>query len=119
MEKTINIIESLSLFNNLSFTKKQWDIILKGCGCPKSTHFWSALKQFCIVKEGKFFTLVDLNAEIFANVWHAYCKVNRESVNKCYRKKQVRAKLASNPIKHTTFYNVNGVILTENPYINE
>ena len=44
------VVERLSQFNNLSFTKKQWDIILKGCGCPKSSYFWAALRQDNLIK---------------------------------------------------------------------
>lgn len=38
MVETKKVVESLSQFNNLILTKKQWDIIFKGCGMPKSAY---------------------------------------------------------------------------------
>ena len=66
------VVERLSQFNNRSFTKKQWDIILAGCGCPKSSHFWTALKQNNIVKYTKLFTLVNIDNNSFADILHQY-----------------------------------------------
>lgn len=92
MTNHLNIVEKLSLFNNMSFTKKQWDIVLKGCGCPKSSHFWAALKTYNLQKNHRMFTLVDINAESFDKVWTLYCKSNRASVKKAYDKEKARKK---------------------------
>ncbi len=112
-----DIVEKLSLFNNISFTKKQWEIVLKGCGCPKSSHFWTALRDNNLQKEGKLYLLVNINQETFSKVWDIYCNLNRTAVNKCYKKKKVRASLK--PISHTTFYVVNGVVTVENPKLDD
>lgn len=112
-----DVVEKLSLFNNISFTKKQWEIVLKGCGCPKSSHFWMALRNNNLQKEGKLYLLVNLNMESFNYVWNIYCNTNKAAVNKSYKKKKVRESLK--PITHTTFYVVNGVVTVENPKLDD
>lgn len=109
-----DIVERLSLFNNISFTKKQWDIILKGCGCPKSSHFWAALKTYNLQKNHRMFTLIDINAESFDEVWTLYCKSNRASVKKSYDKEKARKKAREkvDNLKGVTLYLV-GSCLTE------
>lgn len=42
------VVESLSQFNNLILTKKQWDIIFKGCNMPKSVHLWAAFRHYSL-----------------------------------------------------------------------
>lgn len=105
-----DIVERLSLFNNMSFTKKQWDIILKGCGCPRSSHFWAALKTYNLQKNHRLFTLVDIDSESFDNVWTLYCGLNRASVKKAYDKKKMwkKAKERCDRFKGMTLYLVDG-----------
>ena len=112
-----DIVERLSLFNNLSFTKKQWDIILKGCGCPKSSHFWAALKTYNLQKNHRMFTLVDINAESFDKVWTLYCKSNRASVKKAYDKGKARkqARERRDNFKGVTLYLVEGYLTEIKP----
>lgn len=112
-----DIVEKLSQFNNLSFTKKQWDIILKGCECPKSSHFWVALKATCIQKDRRIFTLVDIDDNSFNIVWNTYCKYNRENVKKCYNKKKLK-KIVEDRRKNSTnitLYLVNGCLTEFKP----
>lgn len=108
-----DIVERLSLFNNMSFTKKQWDIVLKGCGCPKSSHFWTALKTYNLQKNHRMFTLVDINAESFDKVWALYCESNRTNVRKTYYKKKARERV--NNFKGVTLYLVEGYLTDTKP----
>lgn len=114
-----DIVEKLSRFNNLSFTKKQWDIILKGCGCPKSCHFWTALRNKNLQKNQRIYTLIDLNTESFNLIWENYCTMNRESVKKVYLKKKVRKQMNEKwkESKGITFYMIGGALTTEIPRI--
>lgn len=116
-----DIVERLSLFNNISFTKKQWDIVLKGCGCPKSSHFWTALKRNNIQRNNKLFTLVDINNKSFEEVWTLYCESNRASVMKTYYKEKARKKAREqvNNLKNTTLYLVEGYITEIKPIRDE
>lgn len=111
------VVERLSQFNNLSFTKKQWDIILAGCGCPKSSHFWTALKQNNMVKYTKLFTLVDMDIHSYAVILDQYCTVNRDAVKKSYAKAKARkrAQERSKALTGITFYMVGGMLTTEKP----
>lgn len=116
MTNTQIIAETLSLFNNRSFTKKQWEIIFKGCGCPKSAHFWRALKENNLQTYKRMYTLIDLNTESFKKVWDKYCAINRESVKKAYYKNKAkqRAEEMKKNFKGVTLYMVGGY-LTEAP----
>lgn len=116
-----DIVERLSLFNNMSFTKKQWDIILKGCGCPKSSHFWAALKIYNLQKDYRVFTLVDIDTESFDKVWALYCKSNRASVKKSYDKEKLRKKAEErrSTFKGVTLYCVGGYLTETRPIIGE
>lgn len=102
MTNNIQIVEKLSQFNNLSFTKKQWEIILKGCGCPKSCFLWRALRANNLVKQSKIYTLVDINIDSFDIVWNTYCKMNRASVKRVYDKNKARKRCEN--MKGITFY---------------
>lgn len=111
------VVERLSQFNNLSFTKKQWDIILAGCGCPKSSHFWTALKQNNMVKYTKLFTLVNIDNNSFADVLRQYLTVNRENVKKSYDKAKAKKKAQdkAKAVRAFTLYTVYGPLTTEKP----
>lgn len=117
MTDTKNIVESLSLFNNMSFTKKQWDIVLRGCGCPKSSHFWKALKQTNMTKNSTIYTLFDINNITFNNIWERYCISNRAGVKKSYDKAKAKEKAQESikSLRGTTFYMIGGVLTTEHP----
>lgn len=112
-----DIVERLSQFNNISFTKKQWDIILKGCGCPKSSHFWAALKQTNLVKCSRLFTLININDDSFHIIWENYCYSNRAGAKKAYNKakviKQIEKRTKS--FRGITFYMIGGALTTEKP----
>lgn len=112
-----DIVEKLSQFNNMSFTKKQWDTILKGCGCPKSSHFWAALNQHVMTKSSRSFTLLGFTSESFNEVWKSYSQANVYSVNKCMRKKEAmkRADERRKQFRGHTFFMVGGVLTTELP----
>lgn len=111
------IVERLSLFNNMSFTKKQWDIILKGCGCPKSAHFWTALRENNLVKYSKIYTLKDMDIHSYAIILDQYCTANRASAKKSYDKAKAkkRAQERSNNFKGITLFMVGGALTTERP----
>ena len=111
------IVERLSQFNNMSFTKKQWDIILKGCGCPKSSLFWTALRQNNLVKYKRIYTLVDMDIHSYAIILDQYLTTNRTYVKKSYDKAKARKKAQerNKVFKGLTFYIVGGVLTTEKP----
>lgn len=113
------IIERLSQFNNMSFAKKQWDIILKGCGCPKSSHFWAALKQNNLVKYQRMYTLVDMDIHSYAIILDQYLTANRVSVKKAYDKAKARKRMQErrDSFKGLTFYMVGGALTTERPTV--
>lgn len=115
--KTQKIAKNLSQFNNISLTKSQWEIILKGCGCPKSPHLWTALRDNNLSKQGRIYTLIDLNTETFNKVWEVYTLKNREFVKKSYTKAKARqkARAKADAIKGHVFYLVNGCLTTELP----
>lgn len=111
------IVEKLSQFNNLSFTKKQWEIILKGCGCPSSSHFWKSLRDNNLTKVQNKYSLSDVTIDSFAHVWNTYCMSNRSAVKKAYNKAKTLKKIEEQR-KHPrkiTFYEVNGYLTTEKP----
>lgn len=116
-----DIVEKLSLFNNLSFTKKQWDIILKGCGCPKANHFWTALRNNNLIKEKRIYTLIDINNESFECIWEKYCGINKAGAKKSYEKKKAREKAEKRQksLKNTTLYIINGCVTHINPIKDE
>lgn len=111
------IVDNLSLFNNRTNTKKQWDIIFKGCGCPKSTLFWNALKEKNLEKFKIAYTLFDINSTTFNDIWERYCVANRAQAKKYYNKAKAKAKAKeiTKSIKGTTFYIVGGVVTTLKP----
>ena len=117
MINQLAVVERLSQFNNKSFTKKQWEIILKGCGCPKSTHFWTALKQNNLVKYQRVYTLIDMDIHSYAIILDEYLTTNREYVKKSYNKAKARRQVQQRreSLKGTTFYIIGGVLTTENP----
>lgn len=111
------VVEKLSLFNNMSFTKKQWDIILKGCGCPKSSYFWAALKRNNLTQHSKLYTLVNMDIHSYAIILDQYCTANQKAVKKCYDKAKAKKKVQERreTFKGITFYMVGGVLTTEKP----
>lgn len=111
------LANNLSLFNNRTFTKKQWEIIFKGCGCPKSTYFWKALRDNNMEKYQLSYTLRDINTESFNKVWEEYCNYNRNSVKKHYDKVKAlqSAREKVNKLKGHTFYIIGGILTTEKP----
>lgn len=111
------VVERLSQFNNMSFTKKQWDIILKGCGCPKSTYFWAALRQNNLVKYQRIYTLVDMDIHSYAIILDQYYTANRASVKKSYDKAKAKKKAQdkAKAVRAFTLYTVYGPLTTEKP----
>lgn len=86
------IVERLSLFNNRSFTRKQWDIVFKGCGCPVHQFFWNALKKGNIIKDAWLYRLVDLDMDAYEKAYKEYLKLTREATKKTYAKKKAQRK---------------------------
>lgn len=115
------IVERLSQFNNMSFTKKQWEIILNGCGCPKSCHFWAALRENNLKRlpkrTSREFILVDIDSDTLNTIWEQYCNANRNAVKKAYNKAKARKKAQERKesLNGITFYMVGGCLTTEIP----
>lgn len=110
-----DIVEKLSQFNNMSFTKKQWDIILKGCGCPKSSHFWGALRMHNLQRNQRLYTLLDIDSKSFDTIWTNYCKSNRASVKKNYFKAKAKKQVRERKIVDITLYMIDGYLTTDKP----
>lgn len=108
-----HIVENLSLFNNRTFTRKQWDLILKACGCPQSAQFWQALRTNNLERYKLAYTLVDLNEESFNKVIEEYLEAARTSMRKSKAKAVAKAKARA--CKGVTLYMVDGVLTTERP----
>lgn len=117
MLNQIAVVERLSQFNNMSFTKKQWEIVLKGCGCPKSAHFWTAFKQNSLIKHKRIYTLIDMDIHSYAIILDQYLTINRECVKKSYNRTKARKQVQQREqsLKGTTFYIIGGVLTTEKP----
>ena len=114
MNKLQKAVERLSQFNNLCFTKKQWDIILGGCECPKSTHFWMALRHNnLLIKNCRRYTLVDVDINSLTKVYNQYKEANNNGVKKHIAK--IKARQKAKTCKGITFYLVGGVLTTEPP----
>lgn len=113
MNKLQKIAEKLSLFNNLSFTKKQWETILKGCGCPTSPHLWTSLRRNNLVREKKFFTLIEMDSEAYTRIYNEYLEANNQCVRKHTAKVKARKKAES--FKSFSVYVINGVVTSERP----
>lgn len=114
MNKLQKVVERLSQFNNLCFTKKQWDIVLKGCECPKSSHFWMALRHNnLLIKNYRRYTLVDVDINSINRVYAQYKEANSNGVKKHIAK--IKARQKAKTCKGITFYLVGGVLTTEPP----
>lgn len=114
-----DVVERLSLFNNMSFTKKQWEIILIGCGCPKSCHFWAALRKCNLIKENKLYTLIDMDTNSYERVYATYSAYNSSAVMKSYNKKKAKEKARQSVerLQSKTLYIINGYITDTKPTI--
>lgn len=121
MNKVQEIAKHLSMFNNKTLTKSQWEIVLKGCGCPKSAFFWKAIRESNLIKYNKAYTLIDINDDSFNIIWNNYCTENRASVKKSYDKQKAynKARERVNSFTGICFYSINGVLTTEKPNTNE
>lgn len=114
MSHNKDIVEKLSQFNNMSFTKKQWDIILGICGCPKSPNFWKALRQWNLrTRDNNTYTLVNIDNNSFNTIWNNYCISNKRGMPKAEAKK--RAQKRREQFKGITFFLVGGALTTEIP----
>lgn len=114
-----DIVERLSLFNNMSFTKKQWEIILIGCGCPKSCHFWMALREYNLIKENKLYTLIDIDTNSYERVYTAYSTYNTTAVMRSYNKKKARERARQSIVRlqAKTLYIINGCVTDIKPTV--
>ena len=112
------ISEKLAIFNNISLSKRQWDIILPACGCPKTSHFWTALRKLGFMRKEKHncYTLIDMNLEALNNTWELYLTYNRYNVNKSHKKKVIRAAMKLKPV-NITLYLINGALTDEREII--
>lgn len=111
------VVERLSQFNNRGFTKKQWEIVLEGCGCPKSTHFWTALRKNNMQEYRRVYTLMDMDIHSYAIILNEYLTLNREYVKKAQERalKRKKAQERSAKFRGITFYMINGSLTTEKP----
>lgn len=88
------IFHNLIDFNGLMFDKKQWETILKGCGAPKSSKFWSALRKNVMIKvQNNIYRLHITSMCEIDQAWNEYCINNRASVKEAYYKKKAQSEV--------------------------
>lgn len=114
------ILKNLMLFNNTIASKAEWNIIFRGCGCPKNTYFWKSMRDndlLHLLRNG-FYTLRNVDPETFQNVWNEYCVNNRASVKRVYDKKKRLKKIEEyrNNAKPRKFISIGGCICVDEEY---
>lgn len=111
------VVESLSQFNNLVLTKKQWDIIFKGCNMPKSVHLWTAFRHYSLEKIGFNYKLKPIDEQTIKAIYNMYSSINKSAAAKHYKKQKQIAKINAYraSFKGLIFYNIGGVITTIKP----
>lgn len=117
MKNFQEIVKNLSKFNNMNFTKEQWDIILTGCGCPKGNNFWTALRNLCMWNSNKQYYLTDIDDNTLKQVFESYTEINRTYSKKYIKKTKAKIKVEEwrKNYTSTTLYVVNGTITIEKP----
>lgn len=116
------ILENLSLFSNRTFTKKQIDVLLCGCGCPKSMQFWQSLRQNAIEKTSfgsvNVYRFKEITYELFDLIWQDYINTATKYNNTSRQRKEakMKAKESNERISKTTIYIVEGRLTDEKPY---
>lgn len=112
-------IEKLQLFQNITLSKQQWEVILKGCDFPKSTLLWTVLRESILVKLDSYplYTLISTTKEEIEKAINKYKELNNQCVKAHYnkKKKEKEAKERSKSFKAFTLYMVGGVLTTEKP----
>ena len=112
-------IEKLQLFQNITLSKQQWEVILKGCDFPKSTLLWAVLRESILVKLDSYplYTLISTTKEEIEKAINKYKELNNQCVKAYYnkKKKEKEAKERSKSFKAFTLYMVGGVLTTEKP----
>lgn len=112
-------IEKLQLFQNITLSKQQWEVILKGCDFPKSTLLWTVLRESILVKLDSYplYTLISTTKEEIEKAINKYKELNNQCVKAYYnkKKKEKEAKERSKSFKAFTLYMVGGVLTTEKP----
>lgn len=112
-------IEKLQLFQNITLSKQQWEVILKGCDFPKSTLLWTVLRESILVKLDSYplYTLISTTKEEIEKAVNKYKELNNQCVKAYYnkKKKEKEAKERSKSFRAFTLYMVGGVLTTEKP----
>ena len=112
-------IEKLQLFQNITLSKQQWEVILKGCDFPKSTLLWTVLRESILVKLDSYplYTLISTTKEEIEKAINKYKELNNQCVKAYYnkKKKEKEAKERSKSFRAFTLYMVGGVLTTEKP----
>ena len=109
----------LQLFQNLTLTRPQWKVILKGCKFSKSEHLQTALIESILIKLDNYpmYTLTTITRETVEKVISRYKEINCTYASAYYNKKRQEkaAKERSQSFKAFTLYMVGGVLTTEKP----
>lgn len=112
-------IEKLQLFQNITLSKQQWEVILKGCDFPKSTLLWTVLRESILVKLDSYplYTLISTTKEEIEKAVNKYKELNNQCVKAYYnkKKKEKEAKERCKSFRAFTLYMVGGVLTTEKP----
>lgn len=97
------IFHNLIGFNGFTLSKKQWEVILRGCECPKSYLFWRALRNNVLTKlQTNVYRLHISSMCDIEQVWNEYCEDNRAFVKAAYYKKKAQSNWGFN---QTIIYN--------------
>ena len=112
-------IEKLQLFQNITLSKQQWEVILKGCDFPKSTLLWTVLRESILVKLDSYplYTLISTTKEEIEKAVNKYKELNNQCAKAYYnkKKKEKEAKERCKSFRAFTLYMVGGVLTTEKP----
>lgn len=109
---------NISLFSGEIVNISQLNIILIGCGFPKSQLLNKVFREYCCTEfSKKNIEITNVSSEKLQEVLKEYSKRNIESVNYYAKKKQAKLKAinSSTSIAATRFYIINGVLTTEKP----
>lgn len=113
------IMKNLMLFNGTIASSREWEIILRGCGCPKNQYFRKALREHALfMLKRNYYILDGIDADTFQKIWDDYCTNNRAGVKKAYDKKRRIERIAEykKNEKPRKFTLINGCVVLGDEY---
>lgn len=93
------IFERLSEFIGVTLSKEQWNIVLMGCGLPKTPYFWKIFSKLCLTKFGKYIFKLSFTEENLKHVIEYYEEeicISKELLELNKRKRELEQKMKDN-----------------------